>query len=279
MKVFSSEIQSALSSTVTNFAMCWKVTRTDNVVIGFTDSDETITYDGVDYFPNIGFSTSTLQSTDSASVDNADIMAFLDSALILPQDLIAGVWDAAEVEIFAINRESIDANNVVPLKAGRLGEVTVRDDDFTVEFRSYAQLLTRNAGRSVGTECDVIAFGDARCQANAASFTVTGTVTSVISNESVVDTGRTEADGWFNYGTLLWASGSNAGRSQGVLYYTLASKTITFREPAARDIAVGDTYYITAGCDRRFVTCKSKFSNGINFQGFPFVPGRDAAMT
>jgi uncharacterized phage protein (TIGR02218 family) len=32
---------------------------------------------------------------------------------------------------------------------------------------------------------------------------------------------------------------------------------------------------ITAGCDKSFATCKARFDNGINFRGFPHVPGSD----
>ena len=34
---------------------------------------------------------------------------------------------------------------------------------------------------------------------------------------------------------------------------------------------------IRAGCDKAFATCKAKFDNASNFQGFPHLPGNDAA--
>ena len=30
---------------------------------------------------------------------------------------------------------------------------------------------------------------------------------------------------------------------------------------------------ITAGCDKTYPTCKAKFANGVNFRGFPHIPG------
>ena len=39
----------------------------------------------------------------------------------------------------------------------------------------------------------------------------------------------------------------------------------------------GDTFTVTAGCDKRFATCRSKFDNQLNFRGFPHLPGNDAA--
>ncbi|WP_371125854.1 phage BR0599 family protein [Bosea sp. (in: a-proteobacteria)] len=36
-----------------------------------------------------------------------------------------------------------------------------------------------------------------------------------------------------------------------------------------------DTFLATPGCDKRFATCQAKFGNGINFRGFPHIPGND----
>jgi uncharacterized phage protein (TIGR02218 family) len=44
------------------------------------------------------------------------------------------------------------------------------------------------------------------------------------------------------------------------------------------DIASGDAFVVTAGCDKRFATCRQKFANGDNFRGFPHMPGNDFAL-
>jgi len=36
---------------------------------------------------------------------------------------------------------------------------------------------------------------------------------------------------------------------------------------------------LTAGCDRRAETCRVKFDNLVNFQGFPDMPGDDWQAT
>ena len=47
--------------------------------------------------------------------------------------------------------------------------------------------------------------------------------------------------------------------------------------PAGDTVAVGDTFKVTAGCDKYFDTCKSKFDNGDNFRGFPHLIGQEVA--
>jgi uncharacterized phage protein (TIGR02218 family) len=42
---------------------------------------------------------------------------------------------------------------------------------------------------------------------------------------------------------------------------------------------MGDVLRIEAGCDKRPETCRVKFANFVNFQGFPHVPGEDWLMS
>ena len=50
-------------------------------------------------------------------------------------------------------------------------------------------------------------------------------------------------------------------------------------QPMHFDIASGDGFAVTAGCDKLFATCVAKFSNGDNFRGFPHIPGNDFALS
>ena len=43
--------------------------------------------------------------------------------------------------------------------------------------------------------------------------------------------------------------------------------------PMVSPIQVGDTYKLSAGCDKSTDACKNKFDNILNFRGEPFVPG------
>jgi uncharacterized phage protein (TIGR02218 family) len=43
-------------------------------------------------------------------------------------------------------------------------------------------------------------------------------------------------------------------------------------------IEPGDAFTVTAGCDKRFDTCREKFGNRLNFRGFPHMPGNDFAL-
>ena len=43
----------------------------------------------------------------------------------------------------------------------------------------------------------------------------------------------------------------------------------------AEPVVAGDIFVVTAGCDKRFATCRDRFANTVNFRGFPHIPGND----
>jgi uncharacterized phage protein (TIGR02218 family) len=89
------------------------------------------------------------------------------------------------------------------------------------------------------------------------------------------------AKGWFERGRLTFTSGANAGRAAEVRTHRkeTGEAVIGLWQPMHHDIEAGDAFVVTAGCDKRFSTCREKFSNDVNFRGFPHMPGNDFALT
>ena len=52
-------------------------------------------------------------------------------------------------------------------------------------------------------------------------------------------------------------------------------RVIELWEPLRGDLAEGTSVRLVAGCDKRMETCRLKFNNLLNFQGFPDLPGED----
>ncbi|MBV0891524.1 phage BR0599 family protein [Paracoccus sp. Z118] len=78
---------------------------------------------------------------------------------------------------------------------------------------------------------------------------------------------------------MTWLTGPNAGRSVEVKTWTLATGAFELFIPVAYPISVGDAFTAVPGCDKRFATCKGRFSNILNFRGEPLVPGVDSTMS
>jgi uncharacterized phage protein (TIGR02218 family) len=106
------------------------------------------------------------------------------------------------------------------------------------------------------------------------ALTLDGTVTSVTNNRIFTDSSRTEADEFWTFGKLTWLTGANANTEIEVKK-SLSSGVIELAQLMFSNIAINDTYRITAGCEKsRQAACRDKFDNTINYRGEPDVPQR-----
>lgn len=48
--------------------------------------------------------------------------------------------------------------------------------------------------------------------------------------------------------------------------------------PLSASLQAGTRALVREGCDHTLDTCATRFANGINFQGEPFLPGNDLLM-
>lgn len=272
MKSISGPLLAHIQSEVTTLATCWKITRKDATVMGFTTHIDDLVISGVTYQSDVGsYAASAIRSTSDLSVDNLDLGAVFDSAAITEADLLAGKYDYASVEIFAVNYADLSMGTL-PLRAGTLGEVSAEGGSFNAELRGLAQALQQVIGRTYSKRCDAD-LGDSRCTITLAAYTVTGTVSSFSSKSVFVGSSVPTRAG----GKLTWTSGLNSGLFMEVK--SLSGSTITLVQPMPYAIAATDAYSVYAGCDKLPATCKTVFNNIINFQGFPFIPGPDKAFT
>jgi len=280
MKSFPLSLQSHLDSGTTTLAWCWRLTRNDGAVFGFTDHDRLLTFDGTTYQPESGFTASEIRSGSDLSVDAQEAEGVLTSTTITETDILDGRWDNATVEIWRVNWA--DTASRALLRRGAIGQVRRGRLHFVAEMRSLAHVLGQTIGRTFQASCDA-ALGDARCgvDLNAIAFKGTGTVVSLVGDRGFAVSGLSGfAEGWFALGTLQWLTGANTGRKAEVLGHAVtgADVIITLLEAPVRPAEVGNTFDIFAGCDKRFETCQSKFANAVNFRGFPHIPGQDTII-
>jgi uncharacterized phage protein (TIGR02218 family) len=264
-----------LEGEVTQLVTCWKITRRDAAVFGFTDAAQDLTIGGTLYESALGYNATDIKTSEDLAVDNLDLQGFIDSASITEPDLIAGLWDFAEVEIFE-TIETATAGNVRPLRRGRIGEVSLGRTVFEAELRGMSQAFTQQLCELTSPTCRA-QLGDTRCGVDLVPLTVTGTVTSVTNPRVWTDSTRAEAAGFFAFGRVTWTSGANAGYAMEIKTHA-ASGVMTLQLPMPYAVAVGDAYSLIPGCDKLLTTCRDKFSNVDNFRGEPHLPGMDAIL-
>ena len=128
------------------------------------------------------------------SVDNLDLDGQTFSSKITEEELLAGLYDYAEIEIFIVNYEDLSQGKLI-VKRGRLGEVTLNAQMFQAEVRGLTQHLSQTIGEVFSPSCRAI-LGDSRCKVSLAGFTVAATVTEITNNQTFKASVLSEAAGW-----------------------------------------------------------------------------------
>lgn len=160
MRNVPAQLATALRQSACRMDMGWLVTRTDGQVFGFTSADTPFLLDGVTYSPANGVSGSAIVSKNDASVDNMEVQV-LENALITEEDLRGGKWANARISVFWLNPDHPEWGTI-PVRGGMLGEITVKEGQWSTQLRSLFQQMQQPLGVLFQLQCGA-QLGDARC--------------------------------------------------------------------------------------------------------------------
>jgi uncharacterized phage protein (TIGR02218 family) len=281
MKTISTALKTAIAVNGT-IATCLKITRKDGVVIGFTNHDIALTVSGVTYTPLPALERIVMKLRNNIEVSNQEFVG----AFVLnldESDLNNGIYNESLIDVYYVDWTT-PSNGTFTVFSGQLGNIQWNADGFRADIYNILQRLDINIGTIVTSKCRHVLFSQVNqspwqvgsCKVNKTTFTNTGSVNGVTNKVTFTITGDAGLTGrateFFTNGVLTWTSGSNNNDKYEIKQYTVAgsTRTVNLFLPTTYPIQVGDTFSISAGCDKTLTTCKNKFNNVINFGGFPF---------
>lgn len=191
-----------------------------------------------------------------------------------------GVFDGAEMTLYRAFMPTYGntAAGTVIMFVGRVAEIDAGRSLATFSINSHLELLNVQMPRNLYQSGCVNTLFDAGCTLNAADFAITGAAASGTTASSINAT-LSQATGYFDLGQITFTSGENNGVSRSIKTYTHSSPSnLTLIAPFPTAPAAADTFTIYPGCDKSQATCGSKFSNLLNFRGFPFIPDSATAV-
>lgn len=280
MRTLDIGFKAHIESGATTLATCWRIVRGDGVVLGFTDHDEPLAFDGTDFVPAHGLDGGEMAHKLGPQTDTSEVVGILHSAAIAEEDILLGRYDGAAVETWRVNWRDPAQRQL--LRRATIGEIVREDRLFRAELRSAQHALNRPRGRLYQALCDA-SVGDARCGVDLESPAFRADVSvSEVKDRYRLAVGGVSAveEGWFGFGRGEWTSGRRTGiRDQIVGHARIAGVDVFgFAAPVGDWVVAGDTLTAYAGCDRRFASCGAKFANTLNFRGFPHIPGNDFVL-
>ena len=270
-----------LATGLTHVCQCWAIKRRDGIVLGFTDHDRSLSFGGIAFVADSGMTARALSATTGLSVNNTEAVGVLTADAVTEADIAAGRYDQADVTVWQVCWDDVSARQV--RFRGTMGEITRNGASFQVDLRGLSEALNQPQGRSYLKTCSAV-LGDTACSIN------TKTEAAYVAEVEI----DRETDGqtfdvatlvpfnaeWFKNGFLEVISGAAKGLSATIKEDQLVGtrRSLLLWQPLGLPIGIGDQLRLVAGCDKRAATCREKFANLANFQGFPHIPGDDWLM-
>jgi len=277
MRTLPPGLAAHLERGVTTLCRCWALTRRDGQSFGFTDHDRDLAFAGTVFAARTGLEAAEATAELGFAVGGGEVSGALVSAGLTEDDLAAGLYDDARLETWLVNWA--DPEERLLLDVASIGEIRRADGAFVAEARGPMHRLDQERGRLYRATCGAdLGDGCCRVDLDQPAFSASAAVTATDGALALSSDGlQAFAAGFFTGGKLAWTSGANAGLAAEIKAHWREDATTRLElwQRAARTIAVGDGFRVTAGCDKRFSTCREKFGNVLNFRGFPHMPGND----
>ena len=154
--------------------------------------------------------------------------------------------------------------------AGSTGKVEASRAGLEMEFRDVFFTLKKNVPSDIYAEQCNNVFGDpVTCTVDWDAIKVVGAAQAGSTDKLLIDSGRSELDGYFTRGKLQMTTGALAGEESSIQEYTTGQ--FKLMPPFSDAIAIGDQYTAWPNCQKAFGGCQG-FVNEENFFGFRHVP-------
>ena len=155
--------------------------------------------------------------------------------------------------------------------AGRVADIKCDRYQAEVTVKSDLELLDVMVPRDLYQAGCLNTLYDSACGASRATYLSTGAATSNTDTRRITFShSLAQAAGYFDLGVCTFTTGANAGISRTVKSHT--SGQVTVLQPWPFVVISGDTFSISAGCDKKQSTCTNKFSNLARYRGMPYIP-------
>lgn len=225
------------------------------------------------------------ESNNGASYERRDITVFLG----IDDDRLRRYFTTASAEKIAVYIIRISAEKLLTgevldydtdgflLTSGVIGKIAIEGVQIAAQITPEPFLANQNLPRFFFSRTCNHPLGSTACGVNRESFKAAATITALDAAQKIVELSITPPGANAEYfraghlvhgptGVVIGISWSDAGGTAGAARLRLHFWSL--------ELEVGDTITAYAGCRHIVDDCITKFSNGDNFGGFPYIPNR-----
>lgn len=237
---------------------------------GFTNGEDLITRDGIDYQP---WPIKHGNLTVSGTLDKAALEVSMGRDSVL-DDMFLAFPPSQVINLIIFRGHMGDDPTPTNFPAEWSGRVRGVDfADYEVKFNCEpVSTSIRRPGlrRNYQLGCPHVLYGE-MCRASKSAATDTQTVASVAGNTVVLVDALGFAPANFTGGLLEWTRADGIKEIRTILSVTSDGKTVRLRG-ATRDLLSGGAVAASMGCSRTLEFCTTVHNNVHNFGGQPWIP-------
>lgn len=257
-------------------ADCFTFTLQSGTVLSYTNADLPITWNGETFLASsvlvdgLTFTCRLGLDVDQQKVTVAARPSDTVGGVPFLVALAQGVFDGCGVRrerVFLLDWDSPPVGGVT-LFRGRVATIDqIGRTSAEITVASDLSLLNVAMPRNFYQLTCVHTLYDSGCGLTKAAFGTSGTVETGSTLSIIRWSGAAAAQ---TQGTLLFTTGGNAGVQTTIKSIEIDALHLAY--PLRSMPRAGDAFIVYQGCDHRLSTCRTRFNNGANFRGFPFVP-------
>lgn len=254
----------------------------NGTTLRYCNASTNITFNGTTWLAApAGLTRSNIRWVEGVEVDALNIDFYTDASIqVSGMPLLAaavnGLFDNCRVTLLRLFMQDWNTPvDTVQLFQGNTAPAEVLRQGLHLTVKSDLDRLNISLPPNVYQSTCMNSLYDANCTVKAATYLVNATSSGMNASGEIL-TNLTQADNYFQMGTIKITSGANAGLVRTVKYYTGGRVMPTKPFPYA--VANGDTLSIKPGCDKiKGGDCQNKYNNVQFFKATPYIPVPETA--
>lgn len=277
MRYIPAALQTMLEGTEITPAFCLKITGRNGAVVAFTTHDADLVVSGTTYKSKASFTPGAIKWSNRVEEQHTMINGLIDveflGSTIISEDIRLGVYNNADYILFLT--DYTNTANITVLKEGKLASILPNGTEYNAEMRNmFSPIVKTPLVKAVTIACGV-ELGSTPCgitrEFDSGTIDAADSMSELISSTFTWG-GSGDPEVQLVGGEFVFTTGDYTWFRNQVKSYNDTTKKFVLVRPFP---TVDEPFYnftVYEGCPKTLAACRDRFSNVINFRGFPHVP-------
>ena len=247
-------------------AKCWLFILNDSTTIGFTDHDVDLNIGEMVYHANSGH-VKHLNQNIKDGPNHVELENIISHDLISIKDILSGVYDNANVEVFYVDIHALD--NKKWARSGSIAEIKVDSDRVNIRVESLSSAFDQEICETYSENCRAL-LGDNRCKVQIEKYALKCKIDKILDKRRfLVNISQGDYKNYYSRGKAIFSAGANTIEIE---ILNMVGNEVVLANSISSGVKVNDDLTLMPGCNQTVAMCCQVYDNVLNFRGEPNIP-------